>query len=42
VEDVIAEGDRAACQLRTRATHRGMFQGVPATGKQVTQTGIKD
>jgi steroid delta-isomerase-like uncharacterized protein len=40
VEDVIAEGDKAACRLTTRATHRGTFQGVPATGKQVKQTGI--
>jgi steroid delta-isomerase-like uncharacterized protein len=40
VEDVLAEGDKAACRLRTRATHRGTFQGVPATGKVVTQTGI--
>ena len=40
VEDVIAEGDKAACRLSTRATHRGTFQGVPATGKQVKQTGI--
>lgn len=40
VEDVIAEGDKAACRVRQRATHRGTFQGVPATGKQVTQTGI--
>jgi predicted ester cyclase len=40
VEDVIAEGDKAACRLSARATHRGTFQGVPATGKVVTQTGI--
>jgi steroid delta-isomerase-like uncharacterized protein len=40
VEDAIAEGDKAACRLSQRATHRGTFQGVPATGKQVTQTGI--
>ncbi len=40
VEDVIAEGDKAACRLSVRATHRGTFQGAPATGKQVKQTGI--
>ncbi|HEU4385077.1 MAG TPA: ester cyclase [Anaeromyxobacteraceae bacterium] len=40
VEDVIAEGDKAACRLSTRATHRGTFQGVPATGRQVRETGI--
>jgi steroid delta-isomerase-like uncharacterized protein len=40
VEDVLAEGDKAACRLRLRATHRGAFQGVPPSGKVVTQTGI--
>ncbi len=40
VEDIVAEGDKAACRVSTVATHRGTFQGVPATGKQVTQTGI--
>ena len=40
MEDVIAEGDKAACRVSQRATHRGTFQGMPATGKQVTQTGI--
>jgi steroid delta-isomerase-like uncharacterized protein len=40
VEDVVAEGDKAACRVSTRATHRGTFMGVPATGKVVTQTGI--
>jgi steroid delta-isomerase-like uncharacterized protein len=40
VEDVLAEGDKAACRLRTRATHRATFLGVPATGKVVNQTGI--
>jgi steroid delta-isomerase-like uncharacterized protein len=40
VEDIVAEGDKAACRLRTHATHRGTFMGVPATGKVVTQTGI--
>jgi len=40
VEDMIAEGDKVASRLTLRATHRGEFQGVPATGKQVTQTGI--
>lgn len=40
VEDVIAEGIKAVCRLSTRATHRGTFQGVPATGKRVTYTVI--
>lgn len=40
VEDVVVEGDRAACRVHMRATHRGAFQGVAATGKRVTLTGI--
>jgi pimeloyl-ACP methyl ester carboxylesterase/predicted ester cyclase len=40
VEDVVAEGDKAACRVSTRGTHRGAFQGIRATGKQVRQTGI--
>jgi len=40
VEDMVAEGDKVACRIRTRSTHSGEFRGVPATGKQVTQTGI--
>jgi steroid delta-isomerase-like uncharacterized protein len=40
VEDMIAEGDKVVCRIRTDATHRGAFQGVPPTGKRVTQTGI--
>ena len=40
VEDMIAEGDKVVSRLTIRATHRGDFQGIPATGKQVTQTGI--
>jgi steroid delta-isomerase-like uncharacterized protein len=40
VEDMFAEGDKVACRVRTRGTHRGEFRGIPATGKPVTQTGI--
>ena len=40
VEDMIAEGDKVASRITTRGTHKGDFQGIPATGKQVTQTGI--
>ncbi len=40
VEDMIAEGDKVASRISTRGTHKGDFQGIPATGKQVTQTGI--
>jgi len=40
VEDVIADGDKAACRLRVRATHRGTFMGVAATGRQLSWTVI--
>jgi len=40
VEDMIAEGDKVVSRLTARGTHKGDFQGVPATGKQVMQTGI--
>ena len=40
VEDMLAEGDKVACRIVTRMTHRGEFQGIPATGKAVTLSGI--
>ncbi len=36
VEDVIAEGNQVARRGTWRGTHRGEFNGIPATGKQVT------
>jgi steroid delta-isomerase-like uncharacterized protein len=36
VEDMIAEGDKVACRLTVRMTHRGPFLGIPATGKNVS------
>lgn len=33
--DLIAEGDRVAGRVTYRATHRGPFVGVPATGRRV-------
>ena len=40
VEDQVAEGDRVVTRWTARATHKGEFQGIPATGKQVSVTGI--
>ncbi len=40
VQDMVAEGDKVACRIVTRMTHRADFQGIPATGKQVTMSGI--
>ena len=40
VEDQIAEGDMAAMRFTARGTHKGEFQGIPPTGKQITLSGI--
>lgn len=40
VEDVISEGEKVAWRWTIRGTHLGEFLGVPATGRQVTWTGI--
>lgn len=40
VDDVIAEGDRVVIRVTGSGTHRGAFQGIPPTGKQVTATGV--
>lgn len=40
IEDQIAEEDKVAMRFTVRATHKGAFQGLPPTGKQVILTGI--
>jgi steroid delta-isomerase-like uncharacterized protein len=40
IEDVIGEGDKLVARYTVRATHRGEFMGIPATGKRVTFEGI--
>ncbi|HEX6678264.1 MAG TPA: ester cyclase [Actinomycetes bacterium] len=40
VLDQVAEGDMVATRWRARGTHRGVFAGVPATGRPVTITAI--
>src|SRR5574341_722642 len=35
-EDLVAEGDRVVTRLTMHGTHRGMFMGVPPTGKHAT------
>ncbi len=40
VEDQIAESDRVVTRWTARGTHKGVFQGIPATGKAVALTGI--
>ena len=35
VQEVIADGDRVSTRGRMTGTHKGDFQGIPATGKSV-------
>jgi len=39
-EDMLAEDDKVVVRFTLRATHRGEFMGVPATGKKVAVPGI--
>ena len=39
VEDQVAEGDMVVTRWIARGTHRGAFQGVPATGRDVVMAG---
>jgi steroid delta-isomerase-like uncharacterized protein len=40
VEFQVAEGDKVVSRLVSTGTHRGEFQGIPATGKKVKIEGI--
>jgi steroid delta-isomerase-like uncharacterized protein len=40
IEDLIAEGDRVAVRWRWQGTHTGVFNGLPASQKHVTNDGI--
>lgn len=40
LEDVIAEGEKVVARWHMRATHKGEFLGVAATGKRVWLRGI--
>jgi steroid delta-isomerase-like uncharacterized protein len=39
-EDQLAENDKVVSRVVTRGTHKGDFQGIPATGKKVKTEGI--
>ena len=40
IEDMIAAGDKVATRWKITGTHQSELQGIPATGKKVTLTGI--
>jgi steroid delta-isomerase-like uncharacterized protein len=40
IEDMVAEGDKVAVRSTFRGTHKGQYQGIAPTGKQVTFAGI--
>ncbi len=40
LDQVLAEGDRVAIRLTGRGTHRGLFMGIPPTGKEVSFGGM--
>ena len=40
IDNLIAEDDRVSYRYILLGTHRGEYMGVPATGKQVTMTGM--
>ena len=40
VDGVTAEDDRVVIRVTGRGTHQGEFQGIPATNRRVTATGV--
>ena len=41
VEDIIEDGDKLAARWSAKGTHKGVFMGIPPTGKQVAFSGIE-
>jgi steroid delta-isomerase-like uncharacterized protein len=40
IDEIVVQGDRAAGRVTFRGTHRGTFQGIPATGNTFTMAAI--
>jgi steroid delta-isomerase-like uncharacterized protein len=40
IEEMIADGNKVAVRFTSRGTHQADFMGIPATGKQLTSSGI--
>jgi len=41
IEDMVAEGDKVAARFTARGIHKGVFMGLPPTGRPITMTGIE-
>ena len=41
IDDILAEGDKTVIRCTLRATHKGTFMGIPATGKQIVVKGVE-
>ena len=41
VKEILSEGDMVAARVAFHGTHRGEFQGIPPTGRQVAFTSIE-
>ena len=40
LEEIIASGDKVTARFIARGTHKGDFQGIPATGNRIEVSGI--
>ena len=40
IEETIAAGDKVVSRFKWSGTHRGIFAGIPATGRSVTVPGV--
>jgi predicted ester cyclase len=40
IDDLVAEGDKVAVRITMSGTHTGSFMSIPATGKNVSFTGM--
>ncbi len=40
VDEILAEGDRVAIRWTWKGTHRGAFQGFPASHREITNAGV--
>jgi predicted ester cyclase len=41
VQDIFSVGDKVAARVAFHGTHRGEFQGIPPTGKEVAFSSIE-